>query len=285
MTMCDNPGAEANHGPGDEQLTDYLPRNDLRRAGERARLPDGVGGIQLSHVTKQFLSDQPPAVKDFSLTVAEGEFTVLVGESGAGKSTVLRLVAGLESPDAGDIYVGGLWVNDVPVGRRGVQVIFQSLALWPHLKVLDEEHLSNISFPLKMRRWSVDRIRQRTRDVTERVGLAQTLFNRKPAELSGGEGQRVALARAMVTDSTVYVMDEPLNSLDPINRMKMRSEVRRLHDEIGSTTLFVTHDMREALVLADQIAIMRAGSLVQVGTPDTLRNYPADPYVTELLNA
>ena len=283
--MCDNPGADANHDPGDEQLTEQLPRKDLRRAGERPRSPDGGGGIQLLHVTKQFLPDQAPAVNDFSLSVAEGEFTVLVGESGAGKSTVLRLVAGLESPDAGDIFVGGQWVNDVPVGRRGVQVIFQSLALWPHLKVLDEEHLSNISFPLKMRRWSIDRIRERTRDVTERVGLQRALFNRKPAELSGGEGQRVALARAMVTDSTVYVMDEPLNSLDPINRMKMRSEVRRLHDELGSTTLFVTHDMREALVLADQIAVMRDGSLVQVGTADTLRNYPADPYVTELLNA
>ncbi len=270
---------------GDEQLTEYLPRNDLRKAGERPRLPDGAGGIQLSHVTKQFLPGQPPAVNDFSLSVAEGDFTVIVGESGAGKSTVLRLVAGLESPDAGDVYVGGLWVNDVPVGRRGVQVIFQSLALWPHLKVLDEEHLSNISFPLKMRRWSIDRIRQRTRDVTERVGLQETLFGRKPGELSGGEGQRVALARAMVTDSTVYVMDEPLNSLDPINRMKMRSEVRRLHNEIGSTTLFVTHDIREALVLADQIAVMREGRLVQVGTADTLRNHPADPYVTELLNA
>ena len=248
-------------------------------------MPDGVGGIQLSRVTKQFLPDQPPAVNDFTLSVAEGEFMVLVGESGAGKSTVLRLVAGLESPDAGDIFVGGEWVNDVPVGRRGVQVIFQSLALWPHLKVLDEEHLSNISFPLKMRRWSLEKIRARTQDVTRRVGLQQPLFNRKPGELSGGEGQRVALARAMVTDSNVYVMDEPLNNLDPINRTKMRLEVRRLHDELGSTTLFVTHDMREALVLADQIAVMRDGSLVQAGSPDTLRNYPADPYVTELLNS
>ena len=210
---------------------------------------------------------------------------VMVGESGAGKSTVLRLVAGLESPDAGDVFVGGTWVNDIPVGRRGVQVIFQSLALWPHLKVLDEEHLSNISFPLKMRRWTVAQIRQRTQDVTRRVGLQETLFNRKPGELSGGEGQRVALARAMVTDSNVYVMDEPLNNLDPINRTKMRIEVRRLHDELGATTLFVAHDMREALALADRIAVIRDGSLVQVGTADTLRNYPSDPYVTELLNS
>ncbi|MCH7655879.1 MAG: ABC transporter ATP-binding protein [Chloroflexi bacterium] len=270
---------------GDEHLSEQLPRNDLRRAGERPRAPEGAGGIHLSHVTKQFLSGQPPAVNDFTLSIEEGAFMVLVGESGAGKSTVLRLVAGLESPDAGDIFVGGQWVNEVPVGKRGVQVIFQSLALWPHLKVLDEEHLSNISFPLKMRRWSLQRIRERTLDVTRRVGLQETLFDRKPGELSGGEGQRVALARAMVTDSNVYVMDEPLNSLDPIARTKMRSEVRRLHDELGATTLFVTHDIREALALADQIAVMRNGSLVQVGTADTLRNYPADPYVTELLNA
>ena len=248
-------------------------------------MPDGAGGINLSHVTKQFLPDQPPAVNDLSLAVEEGEFMVMVGESGAGKSTVLRLVAGLESPDVGDIFVGGQWVNDVPVGRRGVQVIFQSLALWPHLKVLDEEHLSNISFPLKMRRWTIDQIRARTQDVTRRVGLQQTLFDRKPGELSGGEGQRVALARAMVTDSNVYVMDEPLNNLDPINRTKMRFEVRRLHDELGATTLFVTHDMREALALADRIAVIRDGSLVQVGSADTLRNYPSDPYVTELLSS
>ena len=246
---------------------------------------DGAGGIHLDHVTKQFLPDQPPAVNDLTLTVDEGEFMVIVGESGAGKSTVLRLVAGLEDPDAGDIYIGGEWVNDVSVGRRPVQVIFQSLALWPHLKVLDDEHLSNISFPLKVRRWTVDQIRQRTQDVTERVGLPQTLFNRRPGELSGGEGQRVALARAMVTDSRVYVMDEPLNNLDPINRTKMRAEVRRLHDELGATTLFVTHDMREALVLADRIAVLKDGALVQVGTADTLRNHPDDPYVSELLNS
>ena len=265
-------------------LTEHLPSADLRNAGVRPRLSQGVG-VHLNRITKRFLPDQPPAIDDVTLTVQSGEFMVIVGESGAGKSTLLRLVAGLEQPDSGDIYIDGEWANDIPVGRRGVQVIFQSLALWPHLKVLDERELSNISFPLKIRRWSLEQIRQRTSEVTRRVGLQTRLFGRKPGELSGGEGQRVALARAMVTDANVYVMDEPLNNLDPINRTKMRAEVRRLHDELHATTLFVTHDIREALVLADQLAILREGRLVQVGTAEELRSNPADPYVTELLNS
>jgi ABC-type sugar transport system ATPase subunit len=259
----------------------HVPHSDLR--GDSSPVP--TEGVHLRHISLRFDKDSPPAVDDVTLDVAAGEFLVIVGESGAGKSTLLRIIAGLESPDSGDIYIGPHLVNGVPAGQRGVQMIFQTLALWPHLKVLDQRDYSNVSFPLKIRRWSPAAIAERVTRVAQRVGLRETLYNRKPRELSGGESQRVALARAMVTEATVYVMDEPLNSLDPISRTKMRSEVRRLHQEIGATTIFVTHDIREAAALADRVVVMREGRVVQTGTMRDLRASPAQHYVAELLNS
>ena len=244
-----------------------------------------MSGIRLVRVTMQYPESQKPAVDRIELDVAPGEFLAIMGESGAGKTTILRLIAGLERPDSGDIYIAGEWMNDVPVGRRPVQMIFQSLALWPHLKVMDDRHYSNLSFPLKIRRWSKDRIWDRVRGVTARVGLNEELFPRRPDELSGGERQRVALARAMVTDTKIFLMDEPLNSLDPISRPKMRSEIRRLHDELRATTVFVTHSLGDAMAMADRIAVMKDGQIVQVGTHEQLIETPAHPYITELLSS
>ncbi len=241
--------------------------------------------VRLDHVTMRYRRGDPPAVHDVSLTVAPEEFVVIVGESGSGKTTLLRLIAGLEKPDEGDIYIGGQWSNNVPAGHRGVQIIFQGLALWPHLKVLDDRDYSNISFPLKIRQWANEEIGRRVRQVAARVRLGPQLFDRKPDELSGGERQRVALARALVTDSRVFVMDEPLTNLDPINRVKIRDEVRRLHNETHSTTIFVTHSISDAQALADRIAIMRGGRILQIGPLEVLRHRPADAYVAEFLAA
>ena len=225
------------------------------------------------------------AVDHFSLTVHSGEFMVLVGPSGCGKTTLLRMITGLEDPDYGHIYLGGIWANEIPVGRRNVQLIFQSLALWPHMTVMDDQQdkWSNLSFALKVRRWTAEQIRARVSDVSRRVGLDRDLYARKPYQLSGGEGQRVALARAMTSDPKIYLMDEPLSSLDPPSRMKMRREIRRIHEEGGATTLYVTHNMSDAFAMADRIAMMRDGKLVQVGTLDELHADPADEFVTEFL--
>ena len=244
-----------------------------------------MSGVRVVGLTKRYEAQEAPALSEFDLDVAPGEFMAVMGESGSGKTTLLRLIAGLEIPDNGDIYVGGRWMNEISVGRRPVQMIFQTLALWPHLKVMDERSYSNLSFPLKVRRWSPSDIWDRVRGVSQRVGLREDLFPRKPSELSGGEQQRVALARAMVTESKVFLMDEPLSSLDPISRPKMRAEIRRLHDELHSTTLYVTHNVTDATDMADRIAVMKEGRLVQVATYKALRSSPAVPYVTELLSS
>ena len=242
-----------------------------------------MSNIRLVHVTKQFLEGNTPAVDSLSLEVESGEFVALMGESGSGKTTVLRMIAGLERQDSGDIYLGNQWMNNTPVGRRPVQMIFQTLALWPHLKVMDQRGYSNLSFPLKIRRWTPQQIWQRVRGVSDRVGLSEELWPRRPDELSGGERQRVALARVMVTDSKIFLMDEPLSSLDPISRPKMRTEIRRLHNELNATTLYVTHNLTDATDMADRIAVMKDGRLVQMATYEQLMSSPAEPYVTELL--
>lgn len=243
--------------------------------------------IQLEHLTKRFRrgSNVVTALNDCSLTIESREFLVVVGPSGCGKTTLLRVIAGLEEQDSGHIYLDGALVDDVPVGRRGVQMIFQSYALWPHMKVLDEHKYSNLSFPLKIGKWSVEDIVQKLSDVTRRVGLESKLFSRRPGELSAGERQRVALARAMTTSPQVFLMDEPLSSLDPPSRVKVRQEIKQWHTQLGATSMYVTHSMDDAFAMADRIAIMRTGQLVQVGTVHELREYPADEFVRDYLGS
>jgi multiple sugar transport system ATP-binding protein len=244
-----------------------------------------MSGIRALRLKLTYPRNEVPAVDIDEFTVEPGEFMAIMGESGSGKTTLLRLIAGLETPDQGDIYIGGEWMNDTSVGRRPVQLIFQSLALWPHLKVMDERGYSNLSFPLKVRRWTRSAIIDRVRGVANRVGLKEELYDRKPNELSGGERQRVALARAMVTESKVFLMDEPLSSLDPISRPKMRTEIRRLHDELHATTVYVTHSAADARDMADRIAVMQDGHITKVGTYEELTAPTAAPYTRLLLSS
>ena len=244
-----------------------------------------MSGIRVSRLKFQYPKTESPAVDIADFEVGSGEFVAVMGESGSGKTTLLRLLAGLERPDQGDIYIGGEYMNNVSVGRRPVQLIFQSLALWPHLRVMDERGYSNLSLPLKVRRWTDEQIRTHVGTVSRRVGLREYLYPRKPDELSGGERQRVALARAMVTEAQTFLMDEPLSNLDPISRPKIRTEIRRVHNEIGATTLYVTHNVTDARVMADRIAVIRDGRIIRAGTYKELSESPSDEYTRLLLTS
>jgi ABC-type sugar transport system ATPase subunit len=225
------------------------------------------------------------AVDQASLDVEAGEFLVIVGESGCGKTTTLRLIAGLEQPDSGTIFIGGAPANDIPVGRRGVQMIFQNYALWPHMRVFDEQRYSNLSLPLKVRKWSSDKIAEFLRPLAWKIGIEESFFKRKPSELSGGQQQRVALGRAMVTSPNIMLMDEPLSNIDPPNRLKMRQEILAFHKEHKLTTLYVTHNLADGIALADRIAVMREGRFEQADTSENLMRHPATEYIADFFKA
>jgi ABC-type sugar transport system ATPase subunit len=242
-----------------------------------------VVSLSLRRLTKRFGS--VTAVDHASLDVEAGEFLVIVGESGCGKTTTLRLIAGLEQPDTGTIFIGGAPVNDVPVGRRGVQMIFQNFALWPHMRVFDEQRYSNLSLPLKVRKWSSDKIAEFLRPLAWKIGIEESFFKRKPSELSGGQQQRVALGRAMVTSPTIMLMDEPLSNIDPPNRLKMRQEILAFHKEHKLTTLYVTHNLADGIALADRIAVMHEGRFEQADTSENLMRHPATEYIADFFKA
>ena len=239
--------------------------------------------LSLRRLTKKF--GAIGAVDQANLDVNAGEFMVIVGESGCGKTTTLRLIAGLEMPDSGTIFIGGVPVNDVPVGKRNVQMIFQNYALWPHMKVFDESKYSNLSLPLKVRKWSSDKITEYLRPLAWKIGIEESFFKRKPTELSGGQQQRVALGRAMVTAPQIMLMDEPLSNIDPPNRLKMRHEILSFHKENRLTTLYVTHNLADGVALADRIAVMHAGRFEQADTVDNLMRHPATEYVADFFKA
>jgi ABC-type sugar transport system ATPase subunit len=239
--------------------------------------------LSLRNVTKKYGS--VTAVDGANLDVNSGELLVIVGESGCGKTTLLRLIAGLETPDSGSIYIGGVPVNDVPVGRRGVQMIFQNYALWPHMRIFDEKGYTNLTLPLKVRKWAADRIGDFLRPIARRVGIEESQFGRKPGELSGGQQQRVALGRAMATSPQVLLMDEPLSNIDPPNRLRMRNEIMKFHQENRLTTIYVTHNLADGVALADRIAVMRAGRFEQVDSAETLMKRPTSDYVADFFKA
>ncbi|MFQ5683218.1 MAG: ABC transporter ATP-binding protein [Candidatus Binatia bacterium] len=239
--------------------------------------------VQLQDVTKRF--DSIVAVDHADLNVNDEELLVIVGESGCGKTTVLRLIAGLETPDSGTIYIGGVPVNDLPPGHRGVQMIFQNYALWPHMRVFDDRAYTNLTLPLKIRKWSKEKIGDFMRPLTQRLGIEESFFGRKPQELSGGQQQRVAMGRAMSTSPRVMLMDEPLSNIDAPNRLRMRGEIVKFHRENRLTTLYVTHNLADGVALGDRIAVMKAGRFEQVDTTENLMRQPKSSYVADFFRA
>jgi multiple sugar transport system ATP-binding protein len=234
--------------------------------------------IRLDGVTKVFGSDVV-AVDDVSLEIGDGEFMVLVGPSGCGKSTILRLLAGLEEVTAGEIFIGDAQVTDLPPKQRDVAMVFQNYALYPHMTV--EE---NLGFGLKLRSTAKDEMRRRVAEAAKILGL-DPLMARKPAELSGGQRQRVAIGRAMVREPKAFLMDEPLSNLDAKLRVQMRAELARLHDRLGTTTVYVTHDQVEAMTLGHRVAVMRDGVLQQVATPQRLYTHPVNLFVAAFVGS
>ncbi|HEY0321302.1 MAG TPA: ABC transporter ATP-binding protein [Pyrinomonadaceae bacterium] len=231
--------------------------------------------VRFVNVTKTFGSSA--VVDELTLAVRDGEFVVLLGPSGCGKTTSLRMLAGLEEVTAGDIFIGRERVNDIPVQKRDVAMVFQSYALYPHMTVRE-----NISYPLRVRSLPRETMKQRVERVAGTLEIT-SLLERRPRELSGGERQRVALARAMVREPRVYLMDEPLSNLDARLRVQMRGELKRLQHELGTTTVYVTHDQAEAMTLAHRVAVMRAGRLQQFDTPLNIYNLPANRFVAEFV--
>lgn len=220
-----------------------------------------------------------PLLENFSLSAAQGELLVLAGPSGSGKSTLLRAIAGLVPLQSGEIHIAGTAVQNLEPGQRDVSMMFQSYALFPHLSVFE-----NLAFGLKARGAGVDEARVRVTAVAEKLGLTQQL-QRRPQALSGGERQRVALGRAMLRQPKVFLMDEPLSNLDAQLRVKARAEILKLHRQLGSVTLYVTHDQNEALAIADRLGILHQGQLMQLGQPQEIYREPASLFVARFLGS
>jgi multiple sugar transport system ATP-binding protein len=234
--------------------------------------------IVLDNISKRF-DDGFEAVKDMNLEVKDGEFMILVGPSGCGKSTALRMIAGLEDITEGQLRIGDTVVNDLAPRDRDIAMVFQSYALYPHMSVRE-----NMAFPLKLAGVDDAEINQKVESAAEILDLTQHL-DRKPANLSGGQRQRVAMGRAIVRDPRAFLMDEPLSNLDAKLRVQMRTEVAKLQNDLGTTTVYVTHDQTEAMTLGDRVAVMRAGVLQQVGQPGELYDNPANIFVAGFIGS
>ena len=232
-----------------------------------------LADLKLKEVSKRF--GDVEAVRDLSLSVADGEFVVLLGPTGAGKTTTLRVIAGLERPDMGDVFIDGRIVTGQPPAQRDVAYVFQQYSLYPHLSVYD-----NLAFPLRSpaRRLNERDVRRRVQQVAALLRIEQKLGSRA-THLSGGEMQRVAIGRALVREPAAYLMDEPLSSLDAKLRADLRVELKRIQLEVGGTILYVTHDQIEAMTMADRIGVIQHGRLVQVGTPREIYEHPCNAYV------
>src|SRR3982751_2480135 len=219
------------------------------------------------------------AVRDMNLDVEDGEFMILVGPSGCGKSTALRMVAGLEEITDGELIIGGERVNELAPRDRDIAMVFQNYALYPHMTVRE-----NMGFALKLAKVDKAEIDRRVEEAARTLDLTQHR-DRKPANLSGGQRQRVAMGLAIVRDPSAFLMDEPLSNLDAKLRVQMRTEVSRIQDRLGTTTVYVTHDQTEAMTLGDRVAVMRAGVLQQVDTPKTLYNHPVNLFVAGFIGS
>ena len=228
--------------------------------------------VELKNINKIY-NNNVQAVFDFNIKIKDREFIVFVGPSGCGKTTTLRMIAGLEEITSGQLLIDGEVMNDVAPKDRNIAMVFQSYALYPHMSVYD-----NMAFGLKLRRFSRDEIDRRVQHASEILGLKPYL-DRKPAALSGGQRQRVALGRAIVRDAKVFLMDEPLSNLDAKLRVQMRSELINLHESLGTTTIYVTHDQIEAMTMASRIVVMKDGWIQQIGAPKDIYDFPNKVFV------
>ena len=233
--------------------------------------------VSLHKVNKKF--DSNHVVKDVDLEIRDKEFMVFVGPSGCGKTTTLRMIAGLEAITSGDIRIGNTVVNEVPPMDRDIAMVFQNYALYPHMSVA-----SNLAFGLKMRKFQKSEIEQRIKRAAAILGI-ENLLERKPRQLSGGQRQRVALGRAIVRDPAVFLFDEPLSNLDAKLRVQMRVELKKLHERLAVTSVYVTHDQVEAMTLGDRVVVMKDGVVQQVGEPLELYNTPANRFVAGFIGS
>jgi ABC-type sugar transport system ATPase subunit len=236
-----------------------------------------MAGVRLERVSKRF--GETEVIRAIDLDIADGEFVVFVGPSGCGKSTLLRLIAGLEEATSGKIHIGDNNVTRLPPAKRGVSMVFQSYALYPHMNVY-----RNIAFGLQAAGTAAATIDQRVKQVAEMLQIDE-LLKRRPRELSGGQRQRVAIARAIVREPQVFLFDEPLSNLDAALRAQTRLEIARLHDDLSSTMIYVTHDQLEAMTLADRIVLLNKGQIEQVGSPADLYHRPATRFAAEFMGA
>ena len=236
-----------------------------------------MANISIRNTRKSYGKDE--VIHGVDLEIAHGEFVVILGPSGCGKSTLLRMIAGLEDVTSGDIAIGGVIVNDMEPRERGCAMVFQNYALYPHMSVG-----GNIGYSLKVAGVAKAERERRVGEVAKSVGLDEFL-ERKPGQLSGGQRQRVAMARAIIREPKVFLFDEPLSNLDAKLRVQMRHEIRRIHNRIGTTSVFVTHDQHEGMTLADRMVIMNKGTIDQVGTPEEVYNRPATTYVAGFIGS
>ena len=235
--------------------------------------------VDLNHIYKKYEGNDKYSVNDFDLHIKDKEFIVFVGPSGCGKSTTLRMVAGLEDISKGTLEIDHKVMNDVAPKDRDIAMVFQNYALYPHMSIYD-----NMAFGLKLRHYKKDEIDKRVKHAADILGLSEYL-DKKPAELSGGQRQRVALGRATVRDAPIFLMDEPLSNLDAKLRVTMRAEIAKLHQNLGTTTIYVTHDQTEAMTLADRVVVMSVGKVQQIGTPLEVYNTPVNMFVAGFIGS
>ena len=237
-----------------------------------------MADLQLKHIYKRYAGGVT-AVSDFTLDIDDKEFIILVGPSGCGKSTTLRMVAGLEEISEGELYIGGRLVNDVAPKDRDIAMVFQNYALYPHMTVFE-----NMAFGLKLRKTPKDEIKKRVTEAAKILDI-EHLLDRKPKALSGGQRQRVAMGRAIVRNPKVFLMDEPLSNLDAKLRVQMRSEISSLHNRLGATIIYVTHDQTEAMTLGTRIVVLKDGVIMQVDSPQKLYNQPNNLFVAGFIGS
>jgi len=237
-----------------------------------------MANVVFDRVVKRY-GNNPPVIKELNLRVEDKEFLVLVGPSGCGKSTALRMIAGLEEISGGFLSIGDQVVNDVHPKNRDIAMVFQNYALYPHMT-----NYENMAFALKLRKVPAEEIRRRVMDAAKSLEV-EHLLERKPKELSGGQRQRIAIGRAIVREPKVFLMDEPLSNLDAKLRVSMRAEIKKLHQRLQTTFVYVTHDQTEAMTLGDRIAIMKGGDLQQCDTPHQVYNFPANLFVATFIGS